>query len=107
MSLQSILTLYLLLFNLSHGRGSGFVIVELERVCRGIGLWGKVRMSCGRYLRGGMGLKLWERGGLGFGGKWCWIGSSKSSQSLWCLKCTTNGLRLVVHWAGWAFKKSS
>ncbi|GJS86285.1 hypothetical protein Tco_0752826 [Tanacetum coccineum] len=49
MSLQSILTLYLLLFNLSHGRGSGFVIVELERVCRGIGLWGKVRMSCGRF----------------------------------------------------------
>ncbi|GKD71539.1 hypothetical protein Tco_1325629 [Tanacetum coccineum] len=68
MSLQSILTLYLLLFNLSHGRGSGFVIVELERVCRGIGLWGKVRMSCGRYLRGGLGLKLWGMGRFSFGG---------------------------------------
>ncbi|GJQ89400.1 reverse transcriptase domain, reverse transcriptase zinc-binding domain protein, partial [Tanacetum coccineum] len=36
-----------------------------------LGLWERVRVSCGGYLRGGLGLKLWGSGGLGFGGKWC------------------------------------
>ncbi|GJX72144.1 hypothetical protein Tco_0309315 [Tanacetum coccineum] len=81
MSLQSILTLNLLLFNLSHGWGL-FGVVCFDRVegYRGTSLWEGEGVSCRGTLGGGLGLKQWGSGGLGFGGKW--IGPSKSSQSL-------------------------
>ncbi|GJZ27775.1 hypothetical protein Tco_0572422 [Tanacetum coccineum] len=102
MSLQSILTLYLLLFNLKGVLGlcdlpgKGFVGV--------LGRWEWVGVSCGVYWRGGLGLKQWGEVGLIFGGymegcrdgyevgfvctmaeigcNWARIGPSKSSQSL-------------------------
>ncbi|GKE12163.1 hypothetical protein Tco_1415714, partial [Tanacetum coccineum] len=38
----------------------GLSVLPGERVIGALGWWGKVKVSCGRYLRGGLGLKLWE-----------------------------------------------
>ncbi|GJU97531.1 hypothetical protein Tco_1326802 [Tanacetum coccineum] len=49
--------------------GFGLSVLTGKGVKRVNRLWGRVKVSCGRYLRGGLCSKPWGRGGKVFGGK--------------------------------------